>query len=109
MQAIKFRNFTDHSFTWAYDSTPYTFAPGQETYLEDFKAEHFAKHLVDEECNRLGVPTNGPERKGLEAKCFPADEVVPAAAALDLEVKKAVKKGKGKKEAEAEFADLTDK
>ena len=106
MQAIKFKNFTDRDFTWKYDGLPYTFKAGQEMYLEDFKANHFAKHLVNQELNRLEKDTgNVSFREPLMAKCLPPDEVVSVAEALDIEVRKS--KGKGKKEEkEVEFPDL---
>ena len=71
-QAIKFLNITDQDFTWSFDSIPYTFKAGETIYLEDFKAKHFAKHLVDRELNRLNIPTNNmTKRAELEGKCFP--------------------------------------
>lgn len=109
MNAIKFKNFTDRDFTWKYDGLPYTFKAGQEMYLEDFKAHHFAKHLVDQELNRQEKDTgNAKWREDLLVQCFPSDEVVSVVEALDIEVKKS--KGKGKKEAkEVEFPDLKKK
>ena len=90
-----------HSF----DSVPYTFKAGTEMFLEDFKAQHFAKHLVDRELNRLNIPTSSAaKRKELEVLCFPTDEVVTPVEALNLNKKVEVKK-KGKK-VEKEFEDL---
>lgn len=119
MQAIKFKNFRKVDFTWNYDGVPYTFKAGQEIFLEDFKAQHFAKHLIDEELNERKILTNDKVRRAeLEKLCFPSDEVVTPVEALNInkeaeeEVKppkevKAKKKGKAKKvEEEKEFEDL---
>ena len=50
-QALQFKNYTDTDFTHSFDSVPYTFKAGQTIYLEEFKAKHFAKHLVNRELN----------------------------------------------------------
>lgn len=115
--SIKFKNFTDRDFTWSFDSIPYTFKAGETIYLEDFKAKHFAKHLVDRELNLTKpspTPTNNlTARKSLEAQCFPSDEVVTPSEALNINEKikaenklKEVKKEE--KVEEKEFADLED-
>lgn len=106
MNALKFKNFTGKSFTWKYDGIPYTFEAGQETYLEDYKAQHFAKHLVDEACNEAGIPTNDPKRKVFEAQCFPAAEAITPQEAIHVEAKK--KAGRPKKVVEKEFEEIND-
>lgn len=114
-QALQFRNFTDIDFTHNFDSIPYTFKAGQTIYLEDFKAKHFAKHLVDRELNKSNIPTNNlSERAKLEILCFPSDEVVTPQEALDInETEKAFEKKKAgkpaKKVEEEEFTDLKKK
>lgn len=105
MNAILFKNFTTEPFSWSWDGVVHTFQPGQEMYLEDYKASHFARHLTDVECNRQGIPTNDPRRKAIEAQCFPQAEPVTTEEAVDIESKKKVKKGK--KVEEKEFAELT--
>ena len=107
MQAKKFYNFTDYEFVWKFDGIPYTFPAKSTMFMEDFKVDHFASHLVDEELNRLNTPTNSPRRADLLAQCFPSDEVVPVAVALDIEEKK--KAVRSKKKEEVEFEDLQDK
>ena len=102
-QAIKFRNWTDRDFTWSYDSTPYSFKAGEELYLEDFKAQHFAKHLTDRELNKMGIPTNNVlKQQELERKCFVSPEPISVEKAVDIEAKKKEVKPK----VEEEFADL---
>lgn len=106
MNAIKFKNFSDEDFSWKYDGQSYTFKAGQEMYLEDFKAHHFAKHLVDHVINKMEKDTgNQALRTQLLAQCFPPDEVVSADEALDIEMKK-TKGKKSVKEVEEEFPDL---
>lgn len=106
MEAIKFKNFSAHDFTWNFDGVPYNFPADSEVYLEDFKAHHFAKHLVDRELNRLNIPTNDPaQRAEFESKCFPVAETVTSEQAVNIEAKKKETK-KTKKVAEEEFAEL---
>lgn len=96
MQARQFYNFTDSEFKWKYDGIEYTFPPKSTVYLEDYKADHFTKHLVDQEMNRLQIVTNNlTERARLEALCTPAAEPVTPAEAFGLnETAKAPKKAK---------------
>lgn len=110
-QAIQFKNFTDRDFTWSFDSIPYVFKAGQTIYLEEFKAKHFAKHLVDRELNLVGIPTNNKsERDKLEKLCFPSDEVVTPLEALNInEAEKKSTKKTSKKVEEKEFTDLDNK
>lgn len=103
MEAKKFKNFTNEDFTWKWDGIPFTFPAHSEMFLESDKADHFAKHLVDRELNRLNLPTNDQSRAGLEAQCFPTVEAVSSAEALNLN--EAVKEKKAKKK-EPEFEDL---
>jgi len=109
MQAKKFKNFSNEDFTWKYDGVPFTFKVGEEMYLEDFKADHFAKHLVDREMNRAqegyphGIPTNLPvQRKEMTERCFPSDVEITPAQALNLNEEVKTKK----KKVEPEFEDL---
>lgn len=104
MNAKQFYNFSTEDFTWKYDGISYTFGAGQTMFLEDFKADHFAGHLVDRELNKSGDPTNSPKRASLLAKCFPSTEVVTPLEALNIEEKKKV--GRPKKKVEEEFEDL---
>lgn len=113
MKAIKFRNFSNEDFSWKFDGVLYTFPAGQETYLEEDKAHHFAKHLVDREINKKNVemnlhktpneiPTNNlKERKVFEDQCFPSNEEITPMEAIDLN-----EKAKKPKKKEAEFEDL---
>ena len=87
-QAVKFRNFTKEDFTYSWDSIPFTFKAGQEIYLEEYKARHFAKHLVDLELNRLGKPTNNAaERDRLTRLCFVDEAPISTMEAMQIEEK----------------------
>jgi hypothetical protein len=94
-----FINWTDDDFAYTgkdgevkdencrWDGVPYSFPAGSSMYLESWKADHFAKHLVDRELNRLDKPTNHPLRKQLLAKCFGAETIeAPDVSKLQSEV-----------------------
>lgn len=104
MIAKKFKNWTDEDFAWKHDGVLFEFKAGQEIFLEDYKADHFAKHLVDREINKLGKRTDYiPLREELTSKCFPTDEVVTPLEALNLNEKAKIVR---KKKVEPEFEDL---
>jgi len=108
MEAKKFTNFSNESFSWKFGGVEYTFGVGQTMFLEDYKADHFAKHLIDRELNKAGLLTNNQSaREEMLAKCFPSDEVVSTLEALNIEETKKVSKKKAKV-VEEEFADLAD-
>jgi len=108
MEVKKFKNYSEDDFIYSFDGVPHTFKKGMEIFLEDYKAEHFAKHLVDREMNRMNVLTNNMSvRAELLTKCFPTDEVAPTISeAIDTNEKKKVKVTK---KVETEFEDLEDK
>jgi len=104
MKAIKFKNFTDRDFTYSFDGVPYTFKAGTEIFLEDYKAEHFARHLADRELEKKDIRTDNKKEKDIiVAQCLFLDESVTPSEALDIEEKKKVTKIK---KVEEEFADL---
>jgi porphobilinogen deaminase len=106
MNAVKFCNFTDEDFTWKFDGIVYTFAAGQTIFLEDFKADHFAKHLIDRELNKKGLDTNfTAEREALRALIIPAQTPITPLEALQENATVKVKKPVKVKE-EVEFEDL---
>lgn len=45
---------TDDHCKW--DSVPDSFAPGASRYMEDWRAEHYAKHLINRELDRANKP-----------------------------------------------------
>lgn len=108
MQALKFTNFSTESFSCKYDGMVYTFNSGETMFLEDFKAHHFAKHLIDRELTRLSIDTNNQVARGeMETKCFTSNEFVTPEEAINInEVVKETKKGSKKAKVVEEFADL---
>lgn len=106
MKAVSFTNFSNEDFTWKYDGLEYTFTAGQTILIEDFKAEHFAQHLVDRELDKLGIPTNSAlKRQELGAKCFAEQEEVKPLKEEQIEKKVTTKV----KKVEKEFEDLEEK
>ncbi len=115
MNAKKFTNFSKEDFTWKHNGIPFHFPAGSEMYLEDDKADHFAKHLVDREIGRMNIDqgilgdkakeiaTTSPRlRAELHAKCFPTHEEVTPAVAIDINEKAK----RAPKQVESEFEDL---
>lgn len=67
-KAVIFNNCTDKDFVGYWDSVSYKFKAGTQTYMEEWKARHFAKHLANRELNELGKRTDDSSRAGLIAK-----------------------------------------
>lgn len=115
VKSVIFKNFTEEEFVCSWDSTPYRFPAGKEMYVEDWKAAHFAKHLVNREMHKKGmITTNMTERNVLLAKALPSEEAVTADQALDINAREKVAEAKEKKASkkvviEEEFEGLTAK
>ncbi len=75
MQAVIFRNFSNEDFTYSWDSIPYTFRANSEMYMEDWKAKHFAKHLVDREMMKDKIQIDDQRRGDYLAKCLISEDV----------------------------------
>lgn len=107
MQALKFKNFSDEDFVGVWNSVPFTIPAGMEMYFEDYKAQHFAKHLIDRELNRLDIKTNNQvERNKLMSLALPGDEPISPEEVVD-KIEKAKRAPRKKKvEKEEEFSDL---
>lgn len=112
VKSIVFKNFTKKEFVCSWDSVPYRFAAGKEMYVEDWKAHHFAKHLVDKVMHEKGmITTDMVIREKFLAQALPAEEVLSTDEALDLNAREEVIEKKKKKASkkvvkEEEFADL---
>lgn len=78
VRAVKFYNFSDEDFEWTWDSVPYNFKAKETMMMEDWKARHFAKHLVDREMNKLKIATNHFSRPTYLKKCLIDGEAVEA-------------------------------
>ena len=79
MKSVIFTNWTDQSFTWTWANVPYTFHVGQSVYIEDYLANHFAKHLVDRELFKQKKQTNDQTRDELLKKCIQDNSTIEAA------------------------------
>lgn len=119
VKSVVFKNFDYEKFVCSWDSVPYTFPAGKEMYVEDWKAAHFAKHLVNKVMTRQGlIITNMMEREPLLRKALPDGIELTVDEALDVnareevaekvaEVKETAKAKKASKVVvEEEFADL---
>lgn len=49
MKTAQFTNFTDQDFTGWWDGKSREFPSGSSTYMPDYLAQHYAKHLVNRE------------------------------------------------------------
>lgn len=79
VKMVQFTNFSNEDFSHQWDSVPYQFRAGQTIYIEDWKAAHFAKHLIDRELIKKNIPTDRQlERSRLLALCITdSSEVIP--------------------------------
>lgn len=75
--AIVFKNFSKEEFRWKWDGAEYVFPAGVSMMMEDWKAQFFAKHLVDREMQRLDKDAmwlQDPRRNELLAQALPSGE-----------------------------------
>jgi hypothetical protein len=126
MNVVLFTNWTDKKFSFPedenakWDGQPFSIEPGESKWLEDFKAQKFAKDIAERELNRESKPHIPVVIEELKAKCFKetiqmGESVSPAEAiaeqvAQEPEVKTKAKKATKKEEvkAEEEFEGLKD-
>lgn len=135
VRPVLFVNFTDQPFSaipyeWPVGSETQmvdehckwggvadSFAPHASRYMEQWRAEHFAKHLLDRELNKLKKPTDDVKlRKEMLEKCIieKGEEVISENIEMELMNKNikptteapAKKKGRPAKVVEPEFPDL---
>lgn len=68
---ILFINWTEEAYNVVWDGkVEAKLAPGEKFWLPFWLANHAAKHLVDRELNRLGLPTDHFSRETYVAKCI---------------------------------------
>lgn len=93
--AIRFTNWTEQDFTHRWDKVEYTFKAGESTYLQDYLAHHFAKHLAQREINRKNLLMSDLRFKEYYDKCL-SEDVISADTSLKLEME--MEKNKEKKD-----------
>ena len=96
VKSVVFKNFMNEEFECSWDGVTYKFAPGKEMYVEDWKATHFAKHLVDKAIytakgSKELILTDKVLRDKLLAQALPGGESVTPDEALDRNVREEVK------------------
>lgn len=128
-----FKNYSKEVFVNSWDNVPYRFEIGQGMYMEDYLAEHHAKHLINREMQRDGLQVDDSRRPEYLAQALASSEVrdelknVPEEVQIlnmnvkkeeivteieEVVSKKVSKRGRPKKEVkeevsqEQEFADL---
>jgi len=84
--AVTFVNWTDEDFTHKWDNTEYIFRAGVATLLQDYLANHFAKHLAQREINKAKLLMTDPKFQIFYDKCF-IGEKIEAETDLKLEMK----------------------
>lgn len=55
MKIVTFLNFTNEDFTYSWDSQPHTIKAHEQVEMEDWRANHAAKHLVNRELNKADL------------------------------------------------------
>ncbi len=73
---ILFTNWLNKNFIGKWAGEKQVFKPGQSIWIENWKAKHYAKHLVDQHFNKLDMKTDHFTRKELEEKCIAGKEEV---------------------------------
>lgn len=98
-----------------WDGVPDSFQPGASRYMEDWRADHYAKHLINRELDKQDKPTSDMKLRADMYKLCVMDqsaiEVPASTVAMELmnqNIEKPKKKASLKKEtkAEPEFPDL---
>jgi len=91
VKSVVFKNFTNEEFVCSWDGVPYRFPAGKEMYVEDWKADHFAKHLVDRVMHKAGmITTNMVERNALLSQALPDGVTLNEDEAYDLNAREEV-------------------
>lgn len=104
---VIFKNISEEIFEWAWNAEKCFFAPGEERAMEQWKAQHFAKHLIDELLNKSKKSTNNDSERRLLLS-----QVILPVSSIDKPVEEIVigaelqKKKRGRPKKDNEFEDL---
>lgn len=69
-QTATFHNFTDQPFTGYWNGKSKTFKPGEKQAMPTWLAEHFAKHLTNQELHKAGMDNYTSPKKPTEVPQF---------------------------------------
>lgn len=108
MNVVLFTNWTDKKFGFPddenakWDGQPFSIEPGESKWLEDFKAQKFAKDIAERELNRQNKPHIPVVIEELKGRCFTqtiqmGESVSPAEAIAEQEAQEPEVKAKAKK------------
>lgn len=96
MKTALFVNFSSRPFTGTWDGKSKVFAPGSKTYMPDYLAKHYAKHLVNRELTETvkggevytspKKPEQVPQFFNLFNKAFIPDDESPEQSELEAEI-----------------------
>lgn len=87
MNAILFTNWTNEDFSHTWNNEPYDFKKGSSMLLPSYLAEHFAKHLVDRELQKMGLTVNHFSRPQYISKTLGTNVVeAPSPEKLEIEL-----------------------
>lgn len=63
VKTVLFRNFSSEKFVGMWNKEEFPFEPNQSMYMEDWMAQHFAKHLANRELLRAGMDNDTSPKK----------------------------------------------
>lgn len=99
--AKRFTNFSNEDFIGVWNKEQFKFKAGETMLLQGYLADHFAKHLIDRELGKLGIPVDRKDEREKMLKLAMGEieikaesEVKLEAAMLNEEVKEEVKEVK---------------
>lgn len=108
---LYFKNWSTEDFTWNWDGNPTTVKKGEIKGMEDYLANHMARHLTDRELQKAGLNLVCTERDEYYARCFAevdVKETITEKQEEKVQVKETAKVPSGNIDPE-EFADLKKK
>jgi len=61
--AKRFTNFSNETFIGVWNKEQFPFKAGETMLLQGYLADHFAKHLIDRELGKLGIPVDRKDER----------------------------------------------